>query len=115
MRRSCVRSQRLPLGPLLQPRPAVGEAAKAIEEILATYPKLKFILSGDSGEEDPEVYSAVVHRHPDRIRAIYIRSVNQDPARLAAIRCWSKWRKPAASSCCRPTASRPRRTPRPRG
>jgi phosphatidate phosphatase APP1 len=73
--------QELPPGPLLLRdfglRPEKEHKRKAIEEILATYPKLKFILSGDSGEQDPEIYSAVVHRHPDRIRAIYIRSVNQ--------------------------------------
>jgi phosphatidate phosphatase APP1 len=81
--------QELPLGPLLLRdfglRPQKEHKRQAIEEILATYPKPKFILIGDSGEEDPEIYSAVVHRHPDRFRAIYIRSVNQDPARLAAI------------------------------
>jgi phosphatidate phosphatase APP1 len=73
--------QELPLGPLLLRdfglRPEKEHKRKAIDSILATYPKLKFILSGDSGEEDPEIYSAVVHRHPDRIRAVYIRSVNQ--------------------------------------
>ncbi|HSA89873.1 MAG TPA: phosphatase domain-containing protein [Burkholderiales bacterium] len=81
--------QRLPLGPLLLRdfglRPEKEHKRKAIGEILATYPKLRFILIGDSGEQDPEVYSAVVHRHPERIRAIYIRSVNQAPDRLAAI------------------------------
>jgi phosphatidate phosphatase APP1 len=73
--------QELPLGPLLLRdfglRPGKEHKRKAIEDILVTYPKLKFILIGDSGEEDPEIYSAVVHRHPDRIRAVYIRSVNQ--------------------------------------
>jgi phosphatidate phosphatase APP1 len=56
-----------------------------IARILATYPKLKFVLIGDSGEEDPEIYSEIVRRFPDRIRVIYIRSVHRDPARLAAI------------------------------
>ena len=64
-----------PLGPLLLRdfglRPEKEHKRKAIEEILATYPKLKFILSGDSGEEDPEIYSAVVHRHPDRSGHLY--------------------------------------------
>jgi phosphatidate phosphatase APP1 len=73
--------QELPLGPLLLRdfglRPEKEHKRKAIEDILATYPKLKFILIGDSGEEDPEIYSTVVHRHPNRIRAVYIRSVNQ--------------------------------------
>jgi phosphatidate phosphatase APP1 len=74
-------TQELPLGPLLLRdfglRPQKEHKRKAIEDILATYPKLRFILIGDSGEEDPEIYSGVVHRHPDRIRAVYIRSVNQ--------------------------------------
>ena len=73
--------QELPLGPLLLRdfglRPEREHKRKAIEDVLAAYPKLKFILIGDSGEEDPEIYSAVVQRHPHRIRAIYIRSVSQ--------------------------------------
>jgi phosphatidate phosphatase APP1 len=81
--------QGLPLGPLALRdfgfRPEKEPKRKAIQDILATYPKLKFILSGDSGEEDPEIYAAVLHRFPDRIRAIYIRSVNQDPGRIAVI------------------------------
>ena len=81
--------QGLPLGPLLLRdfglRPEKEHKRKAIEEILATYPKLKFILIGDSGENDPEIYSAVVQRFPERVRAIYIRSVNQDPRRIKAI------------------------------
>jgi phosphatidate phosphatase APP1 len=56
---------------------------EAIADILATYPKLKFVLIGDSGENDPEIYSAIVQKHPDRIRAIYIRSVN--PKRIFEI------------------------------
>jgi phosphatidate phosphatase APP1 len=58
---------------------------EAIEEVLKTYPGLKFILVGDSGEEDPQIYAGIVHRFPERIRAIYIRSVNRDPKRIEAI------------------------------
>jgi phosphatidate phosphatase APP1 len=43
------------------------------------------VLIGDSGEADPEIYREVVRRHPERIRAIYIRSVDPDPRRIAAI------------------------------
>ena len=56
---------------------------KAIEQILRTYPALKFILSGDSGEQDPEIYADIVRRFPKRIRAIYIRSV--DPKKISTI------------------------------
>lgn len=47
----------------------------AIERVLATYPELPFILIGDSGQKDPEVYAAAVEHFPGRIRAIYIRDV----------------------------------------
>jgi len=57
----------------------------AIAALLAAYPKLPFILVGDSGEADPEIYRDIVHQHPNRIRAIYIRSINRQPKRLAAI------------------------------
>ena len=86
--------QRLPLGPLLLRdfgwRPEKEHKRKAIEDILATYPAMKFILIGDSGEQDPEIYAGVVHRHPERIRAIYIRSVNPDPRRIAGIELLAK-------------------------
>lgn len=57
----------------------------AIENIFAMYPRLPFVLIGDSGEQDPEIYSDILARHPTRVRAIYIRNVHPDPARLAAL------------------------------
>jgi len=81
--------QALPEGPLflrnLGLRMPRDHKCVAICALLATYPKLPFILIGDSGENDPEVYRDIVRRHPDRIRVIYIRSVNRRPERLAAI------------------------------
>ena len=46
-----------------------------IEQILTTYPDLPFVLVGDSGQKDPEVYAKIAKRFPDRILAIYIRDV----------------------------------------
>jgi phosphatidate phosphatase APP1 len=46
-----------------------------IEKILKTYPALKFILIGDSGQQDPAIYGEVASKFPDRILAIYIRDV----------------------------------------
>jgi phosphatidate phosphatase APP1 len=46
-----------------------------IRTLLRTYPGLPFVLIGDSGEKDPEIYRQVVREHPSRIRAIYIRDV----------------------------------------
>lgn len=57
----------------------------SIELILDTYPNLPFVLIGDSGEQDPEIYREVVRKYPTRIFSIYIRSINTKPERLTAI------------------------------
>jgi len=49
---------------------------KQIEPILRAYPGRQFILVGDSGEEDPEVYALILKKYPNQVRRIYIRSVN---------------------------------------
>ena len=48
-----------------------------IRTLLATYRDLPFVLVGDSGERDPEIYRQVVYENPGRIRAIYIRDVTR--------------------------------------
>jgi phosphatidate phosphatase APP1 len=86
-------AQAIPSGPLLLrdwdlgPSLRRNEAHKAghIREILETYPALPFILVGDSGQEDPEIYARAVAAHPERILAVYIRSVEPHPERAAAI------------------------------
>lgn len=57
-----------------------------IRRIMDLFPALPFILVGDSGQEDPEIYHRVVHDHPDRILAVYIRNVTPHPERASAIR-----------------------------
>ena len=84
--------QGIPLGPLLlrdYGRHLVFSSSnhkeRSIDQILRTYPEMAFVLIGDSGEQDPEIYREVVRRWPRRIRAIYIRGVHTKPAREAAI------------------------------
>ena len=48
---------------------------KEIINLLKTYPKLPFILIGDSGEHDPDIYIEIAEDHPERILAIYMRGV----------------------------------------
>ncbi|PJJ60335.1 App1 family protein [Hymenobacter chitinivorans] len=52
-----------------------GHKLQEIDNILLTYPTLPFVLIGDSGQEDANIYREVVRRHPGRILAIYIRDV----------------------------------------
>jgi phosphatidate phosphatase APP1 len=52
-----------------------------IERILCELPDVRFVLVGDDGERDPEVYHAVQTSHPARVEAVYIRQVSVKPGR----------------------------------
>ena len=52
----------------------------AIREILNRYPSRKFVLVGDSGEQDPEVYAALLRERPAQIVKVYIRNVTKETA-----------------------------------
>jgi phosphatidate phosphatase APP1 len=64
----------------------LGHKLRHIRAILELYPDLPFILVGDSGQEDPEIYHRAVIEHPERILAVYIRNVSRAPERADAIR-----------------------------
>lgn len=77
---------RIPHGPMfltdlaiLEPKSqAMGQGEDKltrITKILTMYPTLSFVLIGDSGQGDPEVYDNIAREHPGRIRAVYIRDV----------------------------------------
>lgn len=61
-----------------------GHKLKEIDNLLLTYPELPFVLIGDSGQEDANIYREVVRRYPGRILAVYIRDVNL-PERAALV------------------------------
>jgi hypothetical protein len=48
---------------------------RTIEQILQDFPLRKFLLVGDSGERDPEVYAELARRHADRVAGVAIRRV----------------------------------------
>ncbi|OGO63192.1 MAG: hypothetical protein A2Z45_08925 [Chloroflexi bacterium RBG_19FT_COMBO_55_16] len=59
---------------------------------------LPFILIGDSGQEDAEIYQEVVRLYPNRILAVYIRAVSRSQKRLKAIHRLAKEVEAAGSS-----------------
>ena len=86
----------IPLGPLMLRnwRSGGGELFPSehgsfkkgeVQRILDTYDTLPFILIGDSGEQDPEIYSDIASAYPGRILAVYIRNVSQSDERTASI------------------------------
>lgn len=55
--------------------PAAERKRGSLERILNDFPERKFILVGDSGEADLEVYTDVVLEHPGQILGVFIRDV----------------------------------------
>lgn len=45
--------------------------------LMEVYPDQKFILIGDSGQRDAELYQSIAEQYPDRILSIYIRDVSK--------------------------------------
>lgn len=89
--------QGIPMGPLLLrdwgvtsadvlPTNHVTHKRAAIRRVLETYPTLPFVLVGDSGQDDPEIYASVIREHPGRVHAAYIRDVGGDETRRGAVR-----------------------------
>ena len=54
-----------------------------IEPLLAAWPRRKFLLIGDSGERDPEIYGELARKHSAQIAGIAIRNVTDEPADAA--------------------------------
>lgn len=87
----------IPVGPILflrewgmtfqspLPRRARHHKLDLIDDMLSVYDALPFILIGDSGQHDPEIYAQIVHTYPGRVRAIYIRNVSRGAARKGEI------------------------------
>ena len=59
--------------------------SRTIRVMLDTFDDLPFILVGDSGQQDPEIYASIVEEYPDRVLGIYIRNVSQSPRRSKEI------------------------------
>jgi phosphatidate phosphatase APP1 len=68
------------------PRRAEDHKQQLIDAMMELYAEMPFVLIGDSGQHDPEIYRRVIARHPGRVRAVYIREVTaRGPERAAEV------------------------------
>lgn len=58
------------------PKPKLPHKQSEILSLLKMYPEMNFILIGDSGEKDADIYTKIAREFPGRILAIYLRNVN---------------------------------------
>ena len=87
-----LRKNNFPKGPILlrdirmpydkTPKPELAHKYYEIYNILKTYPELNFILIGDTGEHDADIYKKVAHEYPERIAAIYLIDVKHKGKRM---------------------------------
>lgn len=49
-----------------------------IERVMQMYPEMPFLLIGDSGQHDPEIYLQAIKDFPNRVLAVYIRDVSEN-------------------------------------
>jgi hypothetical protein len=52
---------------------------RAIQKLLSCFPQREFVLVGDSGEKDPEIYLKICKRYPGRIKGLFIRDLEHRP------------------------------------
>ena len=89
--RAFFRLRGFPRAPMLLKNLGVGKGSdslfgqktyklKRITEAFRLLPRYRFILIGDSGEKDPEIYRAVAKRFPKRVAAVLIHNVSHAKA-----------------------------------
>lgn len=67
-----------------------------LDRLAREFPDIKWILVGDDGQHDEQIYGEFTSRHPDRVLAIAIRQLSTSEAVLAGGRAASAhWRKNA--------------------
>ncbi|MFO0901474.1 MAG: DUF2920 family protein [Pirellulales bacterium] len=52
--------------------------SSAISQLMQRFPRRRFVLVGDTGEKDPEVYGELARRFPTQVAAIYLRNVTDE-------------------------------------
>ena len=79
------RRHRLPSGPMLMTdwgptntgwfRSGQEHKRTTLRRLLIDFPHVKWLLVGDDGQHDPEIYAQLAREHPDRVAAIAIRQL----------------------------------------
>ena len=56
--------------------------SRVIESLLRDFHERSFVLIGDTGEQDPEIYAAIARAHPDRVRMILLHDITGDAPKI---------------------------------
>ena len=93
--RGFIRDHGFPAGPLLlrdlDPRPKtfvpsiMQHKMEFIHQLMADFPRMRFVLMGDDGQSDPATFAQVVRQYPDRVLAIGIRQLSPQETGLGSL------------------------------
>jgi phosphatidate phosphatase APP1 len=63
---------------LLNDEGTLEHKVSEISRLMERFPQRRFVLLGDSGEKDPEVYRRILEKYPGQVEQILIRDVVND-------------------------------------
>ena len=63
---------------ILHMKHANTHKTEVIENLLRDFPERSFVLIGDTGEQDPEIYGAIARAYPERVRMILLHNITGD-------------------------------------
>jgi phosphatidate phosphatase APP1 len=55
----------------------------SLNRLMDTFPHVRWVLVGDDGQADPEIYAAAAKEHPDQVAAVVIRSLTTTERMIA--------------------------------
>ena len=58
--------------------PSAEHKARSLQRLLEDFPTVSFVLVGDSGEHDADIYNEAANANPGRVKAVVIRNVKND-------------------------------------
>ncbi|WP_316667474.1 phosphatase domain-containing protein [uncultured Propionibacterium sp.] len=64
-------------------RSGTDHKRNAMAELAGEFPGIRWVLVGDDGQHDPELYREFAQKHPDRVRAVVLRSLSPTEQVLA--------------------------------
>jgi phosphatidate phosphatase APP1 len=72
---------------------------RTIDRIIDDFPGRRFVLVGDSGERDPEIYASIARRRPEQVSGILIREVPSKSSRAKVRERLAKLARRLPSDC----------------
>ena len=70
-------------------RSGAAHKVDSLRRLVTEFPETKWILIGDDGQRDPDIYSGFALRYPEHVAAIVIRNLTVGESVLASGRIWA--------------------------